>query len=160
MIELNHRKSAASRPATEFTKQRKRTHVLVEFPHPELESIVVQWEHFRPTVLVQLKRNPAEPLQFPGKRTDMQTAEGAPKSDPAELNQTLRNFLDAATGLPFTGEAFLADIVFSARAFALLQPEPDLVLPAQDLWEARTEALSALKLLDAPLLESKAESKN
>jgi hypothetical protein len=160
VIELNHRKSAVSQPATEFANQRKRTHVLVEFPHPELESIVVQWEYFRPTVLVQLKRNPAEPLQFPGKRTDMQAPEGAPRGDAAELNQTLRNFLDAATGLPFTEEAFLADIVFSARAFALLQPEPDLVLPAQDLWEARTEALSALKLLDAPLSESKAESKN
>jgi hypothetical protein len=85
----------------------------------------------------------------------MQTPEGTPKSDPAELNQTLRNFLDAATGLPFTEEAYLADIVFSARAFALLQPEPDLVLPAQDLWEARSETLNALKLLDAPLAESK-----
>ena len=55
----------------------------------------------------------------------------------------------------FIEEAFFADIVFSARAFALLQPEPDLVLPAQDLWEARAEALSALKLPDAPLSEPK-----
>jgi hypothetical protein len=152
-VELNRRKSAVTRSTIDFAQQRKRTHVLVEFPHPEHESVVVQWEHFRPTVLVQLKRNSSEPLQFPGKRTDMPTSGDSPKGDPSELNQTLRNFLDPASGLPFSDEAFLADIVFSARAFALLQPEPDLVLPAQDLWDARAEAISALQLLDLPLSE-------
>jgi hypothetical protein len=154
VVELNRRKSALTRSLTDFAQQRKRTHVLVEFPHPDLESIVVQWEHFRPTVLVQLKRNPSEPLQFPGKRTDMPASSGdTPQGDAAELNQTLRNFLDPSTGSPFSDEAFLADIVFSARAFSLLQPEPDLVLPAQDLWEARAEAIGALQLQDLSLSE-------
>jgi hypothetical protein len=133
---------------------RRRCHVLVEFPHPDLETVVVEWENQRPTLFIQLKRNAQEPLQFIGKRTDIegQTA-GAPtpKSDPAELSQQLRNFLNPSTAQPFTEFAWLADIVFSVRAFTLLQPEPDAVLPAQSLWECRAEALGALKLNDDPL---------
>jgi hypothetical protein len=111
----------------------------MEFPHPTLETVVVQWENQRPSLFIQLGKNPEEPLQFPEKRP------------PAELQQQLRNFLNPSNAQPFTDFAWLADIVFSARAFTFLQPEPDSVLDAQTLWECRAEALSALKLEDAPL---------
>jgi hypothetical protein len=134
---LNARKH--SRPHGAAKALRKRCHLLVEFPHPELESVVIEWEHFSPSVFVQLKKNAQEPLQFVEKRT------------PAELDGTLQNFIDPATGLRFLDEAFNADIVFSARAFSFLQPEPDLVLPAQSLWECRAEALGALNITEEKL---------
>jgi hypothetical protein len=143
--ELNKRTSAE-------TPSRRRCHILVEFPHPELEAVVVQWASYLPTVLVQLKRSTQEPLQFYGKRSDVPGYAEMPKADPAELSQKLRNFINPVTGTPFTDFAYLADVVFSARAFTLLQPEPDLVLPAESLWECRQEALSALQLKDEPLL--------
>lgn len=144
MRELNRR------PESDPPK-RRRCHVLVEFPHPALESVVVQWENFPPTILVQLKRDTREPLQFPGKRNDIPGYAEMPKADPPELDQKLANFIHPATREPFTDFPWLADIVFSARAFALLQPEPDLVLPPDSLWECRAEALSALRLEDVPL---------
>jgi hypothetical protein len=128
---------------------RRRTHVLVEFPDPRLESIIVQWERFRPTVLVQLKRDPFEPVQFPGKRPDVPGNDQMPKDRPSALDLPLHDFVDASTGRPYGREAFNADILFSQRAFAVLQPEPDLVLPPEELWEARTEALNAIGVRDA-----------
>ena len=128
---------------------------MVEFPHPELETVVVEWENQRPTLFIQLKRNTQEPLQFPGKRADIEAEPLDPKavkSDPAELSQQLRNFMDPSSAQPFSEYAWLADIVFSARAFTFLQPEADAVLPAQALWECRAEALSALNLNDDPLV--------
>jgi hypothetical protein len=127
---------------------KRRLHVLVEFPEPSLECIVVQWESARPTVLVQLKREPAEPVQFPGKRADMPGNDTMPAERGGALDRPLADFVDGASGRPFDKEAYLADIVFSQRAFAKLQPEPDLVLPAQSLWEARAEALGALGIRD------------
>ncbi len=127
----------------------RRAHILVEFPEPSLESIVVQWNHFEPSIFVQLKRDLREPIQFGSKRGDV------PNSSPQDgqapgfvLDYPLNDFLDAATGKVFGQEAFLADILFSQRAFALLQPEPDMVLPVEDLWECRKEALRALGILD------------
>jgi hypothetical protein len=136
VIALNQRKHSA--PAA--SSLRKKIHLLLEFPHPELESVVIEWENMPPSIFVQAKNNAEEPLRFPGKRADL----------PAELSGVLRNFVDPATGLRFSDYAFNADIVFSSRAFSLLQPEPDLVLPAQSLWECRAEALAEMKIRDAP----------
>jgi hypothetical protein len=151
MRELNRREpqAAASRPPE--TRLRRRCHVLVEFPHPELEAVVVQWEGYLPTVLIQMKRDTREPLQFYGKRSDIPGYAEMPKADPPELDQTLKNFINPANGTPFSDFPWLADIVFSARAFSYMQPEPDLVLPADSLWECRQEALSALQLKDESL---------
>jgi hypothetical protein len=145
VIALNQRKHAA-----ETQPLRKKIHILVEFPHPELESVVVEWERMSPSIFVQVKRSVDEPLQFPGKRDDWEQAKPAIHQEPAELSGVLRNFIDPATGLRFSDHAFNADIVFSSRAFSLLQPEPDLVLPAQSLWECRAEALAELKIRDMP----------
>lgn len=126
----------------------RRTHVLVEFPEPALEAIIVQWDRFRPTVLVQLKRDPREPLQFPGKRPDVPgNAEQSPDR-PSALDYPLDDFIDPTTGRAFGRAACEADILFSQRAFALLQPEPDLVLPPEVLWECRTEALQSIGVPD------------
>jgi hypothetical protein len=144
VIALNQRKYPASGAL------RRKVHILVEFPHPELESVVVEWENTPPSIFVQLKRTCDEPLQFPGKRADWDQAKPAVHEEPAELSGVLKNFIDPATGLRFSDYAFNVDIVFSSRAFSLLQPEPDLVLPAQSLWECRAEALAELKIRDAP----------
>jgi hypothetical protein len=137
-MELNKRKVSGD-------SVQKKCHILVEFPHPELECVIVQWELFNPTLFIQLKKNPKEPLQF--------TVSDGKVHYPAELDGKLQNFIDPATGRTFIDEAYKADIVFSARAFSLLQPEPDLVLPAQALWECRAEALSEMKVADAPLIK-------
>jgi hypothetical protein len=146
VIALNQRKHEAPTSGS----LRKKIHILVEFPHPELESIVVEWENMAPSIFVQVKRNSDEPLQFPGKRADWEQEKPAVSKEPAELSGILKNFIDPATGLRFSDYAFNVDIVFSARAFSLLQPEPDLVLPAQSLWECRAEALAEMKIRDAP----------
>jgi hypothetical protein len=146
VITLNQRKYQA--PAAGLL--RKKIHILVEFPHPELESVVVEWENMPPSIFVQVKRNAEEPLQFPGKRADWEQEKPLTPFEPAELSGVLRNFIDPATGLRFSNFAFNVDIVFSSRAFSLLQPEPDLVLPAQSLWECRAEALAEMKIRDAP----------
>jgi hypothetical protein len=148
---MNKRERLPSKSTAETTPRRK-CHLLVEFPHPELESIIVQWEGYRPTVLVQLKRNTTEPLQFYGLRADVPGYAEMAKSFPPELERKLVNFLDPSSGLPYKDFAYLADIVFSARAFTHLQPEPDLVLPMDSLWECRAEALEALHLPDEPLV--------
>lgn len=127
---------------------RRRLHVLEEFPEPRLEAVIVQWEHFRPTVLVQLKREPTEPIQFPGLRPQIPGNDQLPKDKPSALDLPLLDFVDAATGLIYGREAFNADVLFSQRAFSCLQPEPDLVLPLDMLWECRTEALNAIGVPD------------
>ena len=153
MNQRSHSRPQNETAGEQLTPVKKRCHVLVEFPHPELEAVVVQWQIFRPTVFIQLKRNSEEPLQFPGKRTDMSTNSDLPAGLPAELDQRLKNFINPVNGQPFTDEAFNADIVFSARSFQLLQPEPDLVLPLESLWECRAEALGALNLEDKSIEE-------
>src|SRR4051812_27887835 len=75
---------------------RRRTHVLEEFPEPSLEAIIVQWDAFRPTVLVQLKRDPTEPVQFPGLRPQIPGNEALPKDRPSALDRPLLDFVDAA----------------------------------------------------------------
>ena len=138
-----------SRGASHRTGLRRRTHVLEEFPEPRLEAIVVQWEAFRPTVLVQLKHDLSEPIQFPGLRPQMAGNENLPRDRPSALDLPLLDFVDASTGLLYGREAYNADILFSQKAFSLVQPEPDLVLPIDHLWECRTEALSAIGVSDA-----------
>lgn len=128
---------------------KRRTHVLEEFPEPNLEAIVIQWESFRPTVLVQLKREPSEPIQFPGLRPQIAGNADLPRGGISALDLPLHDFIDASTGLVFGREAFNADILFSQRAFAVLQPEPDLVMPIDQLWECRTEALNSIGVRDA-----------
>jgi hypothetical protein len=127
---------------------KRRTHVLEEFPEPQLEAIVIQWDRFRPTVLVQLKRSPDEPVQFPGLRPQIPGNADLPRGGPSALDRPLLDFVDASTGRVYGREAFNADILFSQRAFSLLQPEPDLVMPIDQLWECRTEALNSIGVRD------------
>jgi len=146
---LNQRSES---PPEKGKRLARKVSILVEFPTETLEAIVVQWETCRPTVLVQLKRDPKEPLQFPGKRADVPGNSEMRSDHPlsATLDFHLHSFLDPASGRVFGREAFNADLVFSARAFSHLQPEPDLVLPETDLWECRLEALNALQISDVP----------
>jgi hypothetical protein len=116
---------------------KKKVSILVEFPDPHLE-----------TVLVQLKQNIEEPLRFPN-RKDVPEYPVAEKP-PFAIDLPLQDFVDPANGLIFGKYAYLADIVFSMKAFLSMQPEPDLVLPAESLWECRAEALRAMNLADEP----------
>jgi hypothetical protein len=128
---------------------RRRTSILVEFPDPPLEAIVLQWEfHYRPTVLIQLKRDLREPVQFPGKRPEIPGNLELPPEQGMALQRPLVDFLDPSTGLIFGRSAFEGDLLMSKRAFTLLQPSPDLVLPLESLIECRTEALRALLIPD------------
>ena len=129
---------------------KKRVSILAAFPEERLEVVVVQWDSLAPTVLVQLKYDPYEPLQFPGKRPSVPgNSELAPLSfDP--LDVPLSQFVDPLTGLLFEKEAWRGDILFSHRSLEFLQPEPGLVLPADSMAECRTEALRALGIADGP----------
>ncbi|MFL5814063.1 MAG: hypothetical protein ACJ763_10845 [Bdellovibrionia bacterium] len=130
---------------------RRRISILVDFPEEHLESVIIQWENLPPTVLVQLKKNPQEPLQFPGKRLDIPGNDELPKDQPLAVDRPLLDFVDPLSGRIFGRMAYEADILFSQRAFITLQPEPDLVLPPEPLWECRTEALRAIGAADSPL---------
>jgi hypothetical protein len=114
VIALNQRKHQP--PAS--GSLRKKIHILVEFPHPELESVVIEWENMPPSIFVQVKRNVEEPLQFPGKRADWEQAKPSASTEPTELSGVLKNFIDPATGLRFSDYAFNVDItsVFSPSA--------------------------------------------
>lgn len=128
---------------------KRRLHILVAFPDERFETIVVQWEHFRPTLLVQLKYSATEPLQFPKLRPNVPGNADLPDGLPLEIDHKMVNFVDPMTGLLFEGEAFNADILFSKNAFATVQPEPDMVMPAESVWECRNEALSVSKIGDS-----------
>lgn len=130
---------------------RRRISILEDFPDEKFESVILQWENLPPTVLVQLKKNPKEPLQFPGKRLDIPGNAELPKDQPLAVDRPLMDFVNPLTGLIFGRMAYEADILFSQRAFISLQPEPDLVLPPDALWECRTEALIGIRVADAPL---------
>jgi hypothetical protein len=96
------------RQATLTVPIKKRMHVLEGFPDAQLEAVVVQWEIFRPTVLVQLKRNPSEPAQFPGKRAEIPGNAELPADKPLVIDLPLLDFVDPATGLIFGREALAA----------------------------------------------------
>lgn len=145
MIALNQRQVAGGSEPT-----KRRISILVDFPEERLESVIVQWENLRPSVLVQLKADPREPLQFPGKRPEIPGNADLPKDKPLAIDLPLQDFVDATSGQVFGRAAYLADILFSLRAFSALQPEPDLFLPAQSLWECRAEALRAMQIIDEP----------
>jgi hypothetical protein len=127
---------------------RRRISVLVEFPDPALESVVIQWETHRPTVLIQMKSDPMEPVQFPGKRLEIPGNSELSQNQPLAIDRLLQGFVDPASGRLFESMAHQADILFSIRSFTAVQPEPDLVLPDSSLWECRAEALRALHLND------------
>lgn len=129
---------------------KRRISILTDFPDEQLESVVLQWENARPTVLVQFKKDVTEPLQFPGKRPEIPGNTELPKDRPLAIDLPLQDFVDPTTGRLFEKMAVEADILFSVRVFGLLQPEPDLVLPPESLWECRTEALRALSIADEP----------
>ena len=132
-------------------REKRRISILVEFPDPTLESIVIQWESRRPTLLVQVKKDSNEPVQFPGKRLDIPgNAEFVPDGKPISIDVPLKGFIDPSSGRLFEKMAQEADILFSIRSFQALQPEPDLVLPDRSLWECRAEALQALQIVDQP----------
>lgn len=126
----------------------------LEFLTLPFEAVILQWSHALPTVLIQLKNGPLEPLQFPGMRPHIPGNADLPKDRPLAVDLPLVDFIDAVTGLPFDREAFLADILFSQRAFAILQPEPDLVLPAEPLWECRQVALESIGIQDVTGLDT------
>lgn len=130
---------------------RRRISILEDFPDDNFESVILQWENLPPTVLVQLKKNPKEPLQFPGMRLDIPGNAELPTDQPLAVDRPLMDFINPLTGLIFGKMAYEADILFSQRAFISLQPEPDLVLPPDALWECRTEALIGIRVADAPL---------
>jgi hypothetical protein len=130
---------------------RRRISILEDFPDEHLECVIVQWENLPPTVLVQLKKSPIEPIQFPGKRLDIPGNADLPQDQPLAIDRPLLDFVDPLTGRIFGKMAYEADIVFSQRAFLALQPEPDLVLPPEPLWECRTEALRGIQIADSPL---------
>lgn len=119
---------------------RRKVHLLSKFPDSRFEAVVVQWSIARPTVFLQFKEDLLEPLQV-----------RATVSPFAPLDHPLKGFVDPATGKLYSGMAYQADILFSERVFSLLQPEPDLVLPAEALWECRTEALVGLQIADEAL---------
>jgi hypothetical protein len=127
---------------------RRRTHVLEEFPEQPFEAVIVQWSRCCPTVLIQLKRDPSEPIQFPGLRPQVPGNDALDRKQLSALDRPLMDFVDAATGKIYGREAYNADILFSQRAFSVMQPEPDLVLPIE-MWECRTEALNAIGVRDA-----------
>ena len=129
---------------------RRFVHILTEFPEESLEALVIRWEGFPPTVLVQLKEDPREPVQFPGLRPVIPGNAELSKDSPSALDQPLYDFIDPTNGLVFGKPPVQADFLLSHRAFAALQPEPDLVLPAQFLWECRAEAIRAVGAEDAP----------
>ena len=129
---------------------KRRVSILEEFPELPLEAIVVQWNLFRPTVLIQLKKDPSEPVQFPGKRPEVPGNADLPKDQPSALDLPLTGFIDPVSGQAFGKEAFNADLLFSHRVFSMMQPEPDLVLPVEALVECRSTALEYLKIADEP----------
>lgn len=139
-------------------KLERRIHILTDFPDERLEAVVLQWSKLEPTVLIQLKKDPHEPLQFPGMRLQMPGNAELSKDKLLAVDLPLVDFVDASSGRPFDREAFLADILFSQRAFALVQPEPDLVMPAEALWECRQVAIQALHLEDRTGFGPKAEA--
>ena len=141
-MKFNERNAVLTAPS------RRRTHVLEEFPEPNLEAVIVQWESLRPTVLVQLVRDASEPIQFPGLRPKIPGNESVPRDRASAIDLPLLDFVDASTGLIYGKEAYNADILFSQRAFSVLQPEPDLVMPREMLWECRTEALNSIGVPD------------
>lgn len=130
---------------------RRRVSILVDFPEEHLECVIIQWENLPPTVLVQLKKSLIEPIQFPGKRLDIPGNAELPKDQSLAIDRPLLDFVDPLTGRIFGKMAYEADILFSQRAFISLQPEPDLVLPPEPLWECRTEALRAVSVADTAL---------
>jgi hypothetical protein len=128
------------RPASEVPA-RRRTTLLLGYPEERLEAVVLQWENANPSVLIQLQSDTREPVRFEGE---------PPVAQSAALETDLQDFIDPIQGRIFGKRAHAADLLFSQRAFSLLQPEPDLVLPPAALWECRAEALRATHVADQP----------
>ena len=133
----------------ELAQMKLRFSILAGFPEDAIEAIVVQWEKLEPTVLLQLKYDPLEPLQFPGERAQVQTPEGVlPARE--QVRGNVAGALDPATGRPYERFFWEADILISQRAFDQFRPDPNAVLPAQMMWELRDEVLRQLHIPDRP----------
>lgn len=152
---LNQRLIPESRP--NLSKENRRASVLVEFPEKNFEAFVIQWKHTRPTVLIQLKRDILEPIQFAGRLIPKE--ELTPEQQEAQektLENPLKNFIDPVQSSAFTETADRADILFSVRMFQQLHPRSsgeiadfaELALPADAMWECRQEAMNALGIAD------------
>lgn len=127
-----------------------RDHVLVEFPDERFEAVVFQWDHTRPTVIVQLKLDANEPIQFPKKRPKMPGNESMSDDRYPKLTAAVADIVNPIRAMDYRDPLYRADLVFSRRAFEKLQPETGYVIPLENLSELRAEALSALKLMDQP----------
>lgn len=132
---------------------KRRVTILVKFPEDWLEAVVVQWDRLPPTVLIQMKQDPNEPLAFPGQRPHVPGNSDLPQDQPSALDLPLSDFTDPLTGKTYGDYAFKADILVSRRAFSALQPEADMVLPMDSMLECRREALNATSIPDMPGLE-------
>jgi len=132
---------------------RRRVSILVGFPDDPWEAIAVQWDKLPPTVFLQLKHDPNEPLQFPGRRPSVPGNAELPPETRNLLDYPLQKFIDPCSGQMFEHQAWKADILMSVRGFELIQPEPGQVLPPDSMWQCRLEALRALGIPDEPGLE-------
>lgn len=129
---------------------RHRDHVLVEFPDERFEAVVFQWDHTRPTVLVQLKLDADEPVQFPKKRPKQPgNAEMSEDRYPV-LTAPVPGVVNPIRAEDYKSPLYRGDLVFSRRAFSMLQPETGYVIPLENLSELRSEAIGALGLKDQP----------
>lgn len=132
-----------------WESMRLRVSILAAYPEDDLETVVIQWEKLEPTLLVQLKYDPLEPLQFPGERKQVTAPESALPAREA-VRGVVPDVLDPSTSKPFLRPFREADILISKRAFARFQPHEGAVMPAQMLWEMRDEILRQLHLPDQP----------
>lgn len=125
-----------------------RDHVLVEFPDERFEAVVFQWDHTRPTVLVQLKLDASEPVQFPKKRPKQPGNDLMSDDRYPVLTAPVPGVINPIRAQGYTDPLYRADLVFSERAFRMLQPQEGYVIPLDNLAELRGEAISALGLKD------------
>ncbi|MCM0605833.1 MAG: hypothetical protein KA715_07050 [Xanthomonadaceae bacterium] len=127
-----------------------RDHVLVEFPDERFEAVVFQWDHTRPTVVVQLKLDAEEPIQFPKKRPKQAGNAEMPDNRYPVLTAQVPGVVNPMKAVGYADPLYRADLVFSERAFRVLQPEDGYVIPLDNLAELRGEAIKALGLTDQP----------
>jgi len=127
-----------------------RDHVLVAFPDDRFEAVVFQWEGLHPTVIIQLKLDIGEPIQFPGQRPAQAGNDTLPKDRYPLLDQPVVGLVNPIRAATFMQPLYRADIVFSMTAFQTVQPSPGQVIPLDNLAELRREALNALNIVDEP----------
>lgn len=135
------------------TLLKHRDHVLVEFPDERFEAVVFQWDSTRPTIVIQMKLDDSEPIQFPGLRPKQPGNSEMSKDRYPKLEYAVEGLVNPIKAATFMQPLYRADLIFSRRAFETVQPKPGYVIPMQSLIELRTAVLEALKLDDAPGFE-------